>query len=839
MIDNEHKMVLISLVVSCLLVAALHVLGITPRLDRAISDQFFRLGDHSAPQSKVVLVTLPAPLDQRTLDLLRHAAPDASAWVLADQWDVARPPVSLVYDDRTPAACLPRPADGIFRRYQADCFDLVSGSMAEFSAAQATGLIDFAIGRGHLPQLTLAQALNDRWLAELSQERVVFLAQSDRRQVTLLTPLDRPGDAGMNWAEFQALALDSLLAGRTIQAPGVIPVLGFIVLTTLVFWLAMQWVPLTVGRLVVAQLLLWPLLGFIVQRHVGWALPIVALLLAGLAAVIVATLARRRTERRQLDRIDQHLNGIVSHRLIRQPLDQAADPWPEVQQFLMLHLNLSRSILLELPSGGHHVREVVSHGCSIKDIHERRRDIRRAPYTEAVANRGPTQPSRPFLKDALAGGVDYLTPLRFGADLIGVWYASFDPELPEVQRPTEHDLQVFAGHTAQLLAQWRAGQQARPGRWTRWLPQRFGRRYRQLEQAGSVIDQRLVTLERILNGLKRPTFAFDLFGRLQLSNKAGELLARDEQLALYETDALTLLINWCGLEKADARDVLRDVILSRQRYDLPAEGLGQLQPYLLHVRGIEVGETDNDAGELLGVVMELIDIQRLHQSHRWFRELTDQFSQKVRNDLEAVSLAWQRLRSDVAADNRAASVIDRRIESAASSLETIQQHVENEMTWDASHVSPVDVRGCLDSAQAAARNILERHQLSIDRSVPAFVSLAFARQQELTDWLRAALHLLASDAVAGSALAVSIGESTNERAITIAIDLSNQGYGMPDDHVQRVMASGTAQAGEADALAQLAEHSFNVRRWGADVTVVAEIGKGYQVGIRLRGLNLG
>jgi len=186
-----------------------------------------------------------------------------------------------------------------------------------------------------------------------------------------------------------------------------------------------HWFPFNPLTIVVSALVLFPLLGLIAQRGLGISIPQVDLLLASLVGCIAAMLGRRREEEVEVGRVQQQLTGVVAQRLARKHLAEATDPWPEVQRFLTLHLNLSRSILLELPSSNHHVREVVSHGCSIDDIDERRRDVRRSPYAEAVSNRQPTELSRPFLKPELATGVDFLTPLRFGPELVGFWYAGF------------------------------------------------------------------------------------------------------------------------------------------------------------------------------------------------------------------------------------------------------------------------------------------------------------------------------------------------------------------------------------------------------------------------------
>lgn len=90
-------------------------------------------------------------------------------------------------------------------------------------------------------------------------------------------------------------------------------------------------------------------------------------------------------------------------------------------------LDLGWLIFLERPPGQHHVREIAALNCQFADIDERRRDYRRAPYSDAIAENRLIRLRRLFLK--LDPGMDqYMTPLTFGGEVLGFWAMGIAPE---------------------------------------------------------------------------------------------------------------------------------------------------------------------------------------------------------------------------------------------------------------------------------------------------------------------------------------------------------------------------------------------------------------------------
>ena len=319
-----------------------------------------------------------------------------------------------------------------------------------------------------------------------------------------------------------------------------------------------------------------------------------------------------------------------------------------------------------------------------------------------------------------------------------------------------------------------------------------------------------------------------------------------QKISVYSVSSTEALSDWCGLSEADARDLLRDVVLNHESFDLPITGLTLGTPHVAHIRIIRTERDQNAVStnavsppfEILGVLMEFLDVSRLHQSHRWFEDITAHFAQKLRNDLEAVSLAWQRV-GPALGKTRASDVIDRRLVDAARSISIIQDHVEQTLHWDQSGIVPLDARICAQQAAQILQSAAAGAPVEIKLQMPAFVDLVFARHAELVDVFSAALRVLIDDVVAGGKIEVTAQSRPDSRAPAVEFTFRNEGYGMPLHHVESAMlAAASVRPGEQDALGLLAERANAVERWGADVKVNAEVGMGFEIIIRLRSLQL-
>ncbi len=854
---TSRRLTLLAYILGFLFIMALLLGGITPPLNGGLYDQFMRLGP-PVPPAKVLLITSSEPPQLSQMDRLSAKAAAANARALLLAPDVVSPSQSSLplyqLGKQGLSVCVPSMEHGIHRSMSGDCriAAIATELGVEGGGQNRQYLIDYAGGTSHIPRLSLRQAIDDEWLEQLANDRLLMIESARDMDAHLATPLD--GSFGLSLAEYQAYAIDTMLRERMITAPGPSVIAIGVIVVLLLSGVVAQWLPATTaGVIALLTMAAVTVTSWWVLHYFQLWLPVTELNLAAFLSLLIAGQTRRVAEEREVDGIERRLVGMIATRLRARGIADANNPWRHVQRFVTQHLNLSRSILLELPTGTQHLVEVASAGCSIDDIVERRRDHRREPFKQALAARQATQLGSQFLQQSDDAEIEYLTPLLHAGQVVGYWYAAVDRALSEPLRPAPADINLFANQTATLLAQWRADneQYLASKRWRRYLPGHWPRRYRSLVHAAGQIDDRMLALERVLNGLSRAILVFDLFGRLRLTNNAAEQLARQKDLAIYTTDGLSLLTQWCGLTEPQARELLRDTIVSHRQFDLPVSGIELDTPHVLNVAPVlsrapsEDGKV-MDGNDTQGILLELRDVSRLHQSHRWFQDLVGQFAQKVRNDLEAVSLAWTRVRPTLDEDQeRVAAVLDRRLPAAAAGMQMIEEHAESMQNWDQAAVVPLDVRDAINEAIQQTAVAQNQARVSVHTELPQFLHLAFAGYGELTDLLKAGLNLLLEDASSGSQIRLIVSDvvadATSNGLPLVRIAMSNEGYGVPAEHVEQLMqdvASVVDSVAADDLLGQLAARKSQVDSWGARLILDSAIGHGFTVTIDLKGLKL-
>ena len=476
-----------ALVIALALIGGLRGLGVTTRLNTGFYDEMMRTAP--ARESSSVLLLNRANLvqpDQRH-ELLNRAASagvlgvvwldplDAPQNIPIPIWPAARVAVEgniepgrvqLVWEGQSSewAWCRFDMQHGVHR--QAALRQIVEEServCVQTAVAESLRkrlpsnqfLIDFSGGASHIPQLSWTQALQGDWLGSLGQNRVLLVAPADGRGPNLATPLD--DRFGITEAELQAFVLDTLLMERAIEAPSAGTLWLIVAATLMLSALIMQLLPTVTAGALTAGLMLTTILACWVALH-QWHfwLPVSEIQLALLAGFVVTSQSRRVAEEAEVGRLQRNLTGIVARQVPAATFVDSEHPWDDTLLFLTQHLNLTRTILLELPVGAHHLAVIVSHGCAIDDLSEKRRDRRRSPYREALAQNGPTKIARRFLKRQDPNHEEYMIPLTFAGELLGFWYACIDLGIDSSKRPSMHDLHLFAAHTAALLARSRA-----------------------------------------------------------------------------------------------------------------------------------------------------------------------------------------------------------------------------------------------------------------------------------------------------------------------------------------------------------------------------------------------
>ncbi|RME40330.1 MAG: CHASE2 domain-containing protein, partial [Deltaproteobacteria bacterium] len=284
-------------------------------------------------------------------------------------------------------------------------------------------LINFEVGSGRLPRLTLSRLLAGGAIPELVKNRVVLIGFASTSEIPgVKTPISPPGMT-TSLLDVRGAALHTLLTGRFIHRPGLPALFGMLLVVTLVSLLVFHW--LDSRRATVSASLAifaaYVLTGLYLFKTVQLWLPIVALASAQLLFFVLFYREKAMLHDETMRAMLLELSEELKKRVTPASFYETREHWQQVANMLYQTLDLERLILLERVEGDHRLREVQALNCSLDDIEERRRDYERQPYKRAIEENGPVRLERQYLRNRGEGEEEYLVPLVFAGDVMGFW----------------------------------------------------------------------------------------------------------------------------------------------------------------------------------------------------------------------------------------------------------------------------------------------------------------------------------------------------------------------------------------------------------------------------------
>lgn len=575
--------------------------------DGRLFDAFVRIAPGD-PESSVAILRVPAG---------RLEATAASAIALGAEGVIRLPAVdepSYRRGSDDASGCRPETVDGIVRALPLLDGDGRRCPLAEAAAAAGWRLPDderlvpdFRRRTSTaIPQLD-ASALGGAAAEVALAGRWALLVEGDDAP-TFVTPLYAT-DGLLEPSVVQALLLDGVARSRELRwLPAWTSVLAAILL------LATLHAGLRHGRYrtmllsIVAAVPVTLALHALVLHLTGSYVPPSPTLLALGAYAVGIVLRRNKAMERVLVDLEHRLTGVVGEP-IAHGLDIPEDvAWEQVNRFLVNYFDLKRSLILELPAGGTHLRAMAAHGCSADDIVEMRRDYRRPPYSTALAHRVPIPPARRFLPE-IPGTIDFLAPLVAAEELVGFW--GFTVAVPEDD--AEDAIAVEAGRYAQEVAKVilrRSGHQPEPARGGMAWPMLAGMRARLLDGAGQAAEQ-LAAYRDIFAAIGHPVAVCSLMGRIQFTNPAMEAFLTGLGINARTVTLIELLVGPCRVSTAAAKASLRDALQggeSRAILKVDRDGGGEFVVVLRSIARRSGKRTDNVLSlfDALGLIVEIL-----------------------------------------------------------------------------------------------------------------------------------------------------------------------------------------------------------------------------------------
>jgi len=739
--------------------------------------------------------------------------------------------------------------DGIYRRMapQLHIGDRVYPGVEAVAASQRLGkaytppprpfLINFTAGPGAIPRASLQRALAGGLISELVQGRSVLIGPAAGPAQLRQTPLAPPGGM-MSLSELRARALDTLLRDRVIRLLSPAAQLGLLWLLAFASAIVYGLLPARLGLALTLGLLagyaalswlalhvlaLWPPLGELV------------LMQCGVAALTYRYLGQRRDE--ILHRLMVESNSRLQRELPVASFLSSQDPWPAMIDVVKQLLDLTRMIFLGRVEGDHRLIELASYRCELGDIEERRRDYERQPYSDAIAEKGPIEPFRPYFKDAHPEAETvFLVPLEAHGTILGFWALGVRQDRLASSPAFRSIVRELAVRIAALLDQRQRYQQLlheHEGLLGRALKIDFSDRAMLALQRGlGLLARQHDMLLGVAEGMGTAIAVYDTFGHLLRVNAAMDAYVRARGLAIYKLNALDFAVTLTGLPPEQARATLLRVVTDQEPAALLIRSQASEVAGLLHVRpmgGQSLGEGVLQAAggepgvQLTGYLFELADVSTMQRFVASRETLMRHLGRRLQEDMEGL----QRVLRE---SGTAPQAIEAGIAGSLALVRSMQGYLQADPAAATPTAElPTDLVAALNAALAALAPEMRGRGLRAELGLPP-VAVVMAGDEALQRALEQLLRILIETAARDSV--ISLKMSALSEPYRAQLRLSNSGYALSDERLQAQL-----QGRERDAtgpFAELAQLHTQFELWGGELRGHGEIASGIEFDLRLR-----
>ncbi len=717
------------------------------------------------------------------------------------------------------------------------------GVLAE-TAPTKSYLINFNYGRHWLPKVSLERVLANGLIPELVSGRSVLVGHATEfAQVGIHTPVTY-GSEPMSLTEFQAYALQTLIAGASIRTLSYWITLALLGLVALVSLLLYQWLNIRSGVwFTTFALLIYVVVAWMLLHYALIWIPLTEIVCTQILLFALFIAFKLVLDERALRRLLLGSAAQLRQRSVPAGFYSLSEPWGQVITLVDQIFNLTRVIFLEKIEGDHRVREVKALRCSLEDIDERRRDYERTPYSTAIKEGAPIVLEKNYLKEN--SGVNeqqYMVPLVFGGQVQGFWVFGIDPANIHTSERFLSGIRDFGGEIAELLFhkhQWLKQRIVESGVVSRLLRLEGGRVIRhEVQQTVGLLERRLATLETVFDGLSTATVLYDLFGRVIQVSRRMEEFARNAHLPVYKLTALDLLIRLCDIDSQQARSLLQQVVLERHELRLlvktPSESSDS---FWVNVRplarrsGLDSVTDEATPFELLGILFELVDMTQMKRMFALKEQLVERLSYQLRNDMEALLIASHLLTQESITTHQKQQCVDilrDKISATIPKFDELQRYLQQDLSKAEPLAYPVDAQLPLLAALKRVESQAKLRYITFAAVIPEVTCLVLAHLSEMEFLFVAVFEALIRDAAEESTIEVKL----EQRDGWMHYGFKDVGFGLPNERLQAYLFD--PQHSRASEFRSLHDAMQPVSSWGGRVRVHSEIGVGIHFSLHLK-----
>ena len=700
-------------------------------------------------------------------------------------------------------------------------------------------LVNFAGGPGKLPNVPLSRLLAGDLIPEIVKGKAVIIGASGGL-LGLETPVCGKAET-MTVVEFHGNALQTLLDGTPIQTlswPGTLLLLaGLSVIGSLLYQRtqAVAGARLVIGILAVSALAALAGLWFLRL----W-IPLGAVVLAQVGQFALTLLFKTRMTNRSLNEMRLHSVNQLKDRFRSVNETLSPEYWDHVTAMINQTLNVGRMVIFERVPRTQRLVGIKAFHCRFEELRQKECTLDAGAFSAALAKGEPVRVNG-FFGDTLVPEEEYLCPLTYAGELLGIWGVAIDPAHAAAIPQFEVVLLKFSRQLGRLLYQKR---QTVPERTLRtrlreWFSaEKEDQSYRELRSTVDMLEQYYDVLESVLSQVGTAMIAYDFFGRVLKVNEPALALLRAESFLPDRATALEFLSLVTGLDEPHLRNLLRNVLLDHSPASLSVKFASQGdRRFLLRVYPLSEGRQGRPGPDPLnvrGIVCEIIETTSLSTLASLKGVVADRLAVELRDHLAAIEISAALLETGELEVTEQKSVLDAIHEKTKVCVQVInecQNYLGRNVDAFAIDCFPLDTITLLDRTCSALGHKAAERGITFEIDQPRLMAQVLASTSELTQLFSSILGLLLRDAAENTALSIKVEDLSN----TAIFHFANRGFGIPNERLQAILTNSEPSASEEFQV--LRKAVVWVRNWGGSLEVASDVGRGFTVTLTLRQFN--
>ena len=522
-------------------------------------------------------------------------------------------------------------------------------------------------------------------------------------------------------------------------------------------------------------------------RWLDLQLPAAELIAIPFLYMIIDTFYRRREEKIAFTQVVE----MTEPRMIKQrelsDFFISEDYWEKILSMVRQTLQLEAAMILERPGTKFHLDIVVKFGCSEALLLEKRRDFRRSPFDTALQFGGPIQPERPFFDIDPHLEVQYMCPLYYRGEILGFWALSLLRETVLRTPHFEDILRKYSTQISELLYNRKIMAQGNIGLVA------LGEKASELTYDKNIVLQRITTIESQLSShislidvMKTGCLLYDLFGNLILANTAAQTFARNNGVAIFDGNALDLLIKLTGCSAERGRDTLLDIIIHNSHVTLPVTLKKDIATHVLYIRLVQESENaEPDAAprpfDAQGILFELIDNSRIARLHREKETLLVNLTASAIDMVQGAYFAASAIKRTLVQNEDSTEDIED-LENILGDMATVMSSLNDQLYLSEDIIRSghlyVDMKTAVENSISRHSYQVVARMMEVKTNLSDYCELAKANVSDLERVLERIWTLIIETAEEGSQLQILVDQKEMSNKNVIRCAFKNQGFGL-------------------------------------------------------------